>query len=104
MRADLPPGLQIAQAGHAVAQICIDHRSVTSRWNSESNNLVVLAVDDEPALLEHASRAGERGLVVSLFREPDLHGEATAMAVAPSEVAARLFSSLPLAGREVAVL
>jgi len=77
--------LRTAQVGHALIEWACTH-------GRPPDNLVVLAVDDEPTLLGLANRLAPLGPVV--FREPDLGGEATAIAVGPA--ARRLLSSIPL--------
>lgn len=87
VRADLPPGLQMAQAVHAAVTETL-RNTVLART---IGNTIVLSVPDEETLLARA--AG------SLFREPDLNGEATASAAFTD---GREYSDLPLAGRAMA--
>src|SRR6478752_2617779 len=102
VRADLPPGLQLAQAVHAAFQFQGDRRRLVRKWLEESNYLVCLSVPDEESLLELAAEAClGRGIPLTLVREPDLGDEATALALAPGERAQVLCASLPLALREV---
>lgn len=95
VRGDLPPGLRVAQAIHAALLFAHEHEEVALDWFLRSNNVVVLRVEDLPALEALASRAESLGVPGSLFREPDLGDQATALALAPS--ARRLVSKLPLA-------
>ena len=69
-------------------------------WLTWSNTVVILAVPDEPALEELASRSDLRGY---RFHDPDLgdDGELTSFALYPSPEVAGLLGHLPLAGREV---
>jgi hypothetical protein len=85
VRADLPLGLQVAQACHAAREWTLAHPQV-----DVGDNLVVLHVPNQDALLELTNAAPEH----LLFREPDLQNEATALAL-PGEARRRL-SSLPL--------
>ena|ERR1700742_4547175 len=85
VRADLPPGLQLAQACHAAREWTLAHPQI-----DVGDNLVVLHVPDEQALLELRGAASS----YLLFREPDLQNAATALAL-PGEARRRL-SSLPL--------
>lgn len=50
--------------------------------------------------MSFAQKAKDRGLQVSIFREPDLNYEITAIALEPSEEANKLTSSLSLALKE----
>lgn len=94
--------MQAAQAAHAAFEFSLHHPDLMATWHADSGYLILLAVPDEPALLEWADRVTGAGIGHALMREPDLDGQATALAVAPSPVGS-LFSSLPLLGREVAV-
>jgi hypothetical protein len=64
---------------------------------SPDANLVVLHVPDEITLLERWSEARQY-LRTSLFREPDIGNEATALAVEPHD--GKSLRSLPLAFKE----
>lgn len=97
-RADLAVGLRTAQVGHALIQWVLEH-------GKPPDNLVVLQVPDEEALLDYADAAcgmtlGTRGATsrYALFHEPDLkddpRGWHTALAVGPEGW--RWLSSLPL--------
>jgi hypothetical protein len=102
VRSDLPPGLQIAQACHGIAEFARDHRREYAVWIHESNYICVLAVPDESTLLDHAARLTEAQLKHSLVYEPDIE-QHTAMVIAPGAYWSQL-SQLPLAGREVATV
>lgn len=97
VRADLPVGLQMAQTLHAAFGFALEHAHVAADWLRESQYLIVVSVPDEQALLDLTARAG--ALPRHLWREPDLDGQATAVALAPGPVARRLCANLPLAGR-----
>lgn len=98
VRSDLPAGLQIPQAGHAMRLFAAEHPVEEARWYRESNNLVVLSVPSKEELVRLAYELTTRGISVSLFREPDCGDEPTALAAAPG--ARRWLSTLPLALRE----
>lgn len=102
VRADLPAGLQVAQAIHAAFQFSQQHPDLVRPWHQDSQYLVVLAAPSEHALRALSAKAMQRGLPHSTWTEPDLGDEATAIAFAPGEAARRLCSSLPLAMREAA--
>ncbi len=93
-RADLPPGLRAAQLCHAMREFAEAHPEVERAWYRDSNNLVLLEVADEPALVELARAAGE---LVAVNREPDLGGAVTSVALMPA--ARGLVRELPLALR-----
>ncbi len=94
VRDDLPPGLQMAQACHAAFEF--------GRYAQEADvgdNLVVLHASREK-ICALAKAAMGRGLAHILFEEPDLGGEATAVALEGD--GRPLVSSLPLAMRQPA--
>lgn len=99
-RSDLKPGAQLAQSCHAVASFAVAHPEAHRAWATGEANVVCLSAGDElelERLLEQAARAA---LPSAAFREPDLGGELTAIALAGD--AARLVSTLPLALRRAA--
>lgn len=102
-RQDLVPGLQAAQVAHAAFAFAYEHRPIATQWLEESNYLIVLSVPNEAALHELAERADGLRLPVTVFREPDLDNELTAIAVAPCRATESMLSQLPLALREVAL-
>jgi peptidyl-tRNA hydrolase len=95
VRADLEPGMQLAQACHATRQFAAEHPELDRTWFETSNNLVALQVANEQALLDLIERAN--GLPVAPFREPDLGNEVTAVAMGSS--ASPLLGQMPLALR-----
>lgn len=97
VRADLPPGAQVAQSCHALRLFVAEHPQIDAQWYEESNNLVCLQVPDEDGLLKLMERVRDARVPLSVFEEPDYDGEATALAIAPQ--GARWVSSLPLALR-----
>lgn len=94
--------MQLAQACHAVSQLCLSHPDPCIDWFDLSNNLVVLQVPDEPRLMAWRDVALTLGTTFTAFYEPDLGDEMTAIAVAPHPQAARALSFLPLAGKAMA--
>lgn len=66
-----------------------------------SQYLVFLSVADESALIELIDKFNENGLRVSIFREPDIDNQITAIAVEPSVLTRKLTSNLPLMLKEL---
>lgn len=100
VRADLSPGLQLAQSVHAMAQFFDEHPTHARSWLHRSNFLVVVAVPDEEALLALATEASlGKELCVTKVNEPDLGDEFTAIALQPGLAAGALCASFPLALR-----
>jgi peptidyl-tRNA hydrolase len=102
-RADLPIGLASAQAVHAAFQFARDRWLLTAPWLRDSQWLVIVTVPDEAALLALCARSSTLMQDHVVWREPDLAGEATAVAIAPGGAARRLCANLPLLGKELAV-
>ena len=95
VRDDLPPGLQAAQACHAVRQFASEHRHLEEQWYQLSKTLVLLSVRDEEELRAMAERLERLGIAVALGCAPDLHDAATALAALGAE-AKRQLRGLPL--------
>ena len=76
--------------------MCRRYPNQVQDWNAQSNNLVVLRVDTEADLLDWADRLHQGGIEHTLFTEPDLGGQVTAIGVVPTTT--RMLTGLPLAG------
>jgi hypothetical protein len=63
--------------------------------------LVFLTVADEQELIKLTSKAILSGIKHTVFREPDLNNQITAVAFEASDEARKLTSSCPLLGKEV---
>lgn len=100
VRRDLPPGLQAAQAGHAIAELCIRHPQAAFRWNRGGNYLIVLAANNERDLIDWYLTAKSYDMTRELWREPDLQLDATAFAAFPEPEDNEVFARLPLALQE----
>lgn len=94
VRTDLLPGLQAAQACHALREFGQEHPELDAQWFSTSKTLVLLGVPDEQALELLSARAKERLVPLAKNHEPDLGGSLTAVALAPE--ARSLVRTLPL--------
>lgn len=96
VRADIPPGYQMAQAAHAVSYLAAESKLALYQHSV----ITILNVPNENALLETAAKhrhtPGDPELF--MFREPDLNNEATAFACYSE---GSEFSGLPLALRDV---
>ncbi len=92
----------MAQAVHAAFSFADEHPAVTHEWHRDSQFLVVVNVPDEASLLALADTARHLGIDVAVWHEPDVDGEATAIALAPVAASKSLCSSLPLAGKVLA--
>jgi len=101
IRNDLEPGLQAAQACHALRLFVEEHRLEENEWYRFSNNIVVLQIPSKEALMELAYKATCDDIPVSIFKEPDVDDEPTAIAIL-GRGAKKMVSHLPLALRRAA--
>ena len=90
----------MAQAIHAAFLFAKNHPALTNTWLEDSQYLIVVSVPSESDILEIEKKAINSNLKYSLWSEPDLDNEITAIALSPGGVAARLCSNLPLAGKD----
>ena len=100
-RRDIAPGYQAVQSCHAMRQFTADHPDVDVEWFTKSNYLALLSVEDETELMRLLVAAADLGLRWSTFREPDVGGAITAIAIEPHPKASELCKSLPLALRDL---
>lgn len=100
-RRDIAPGYQAVQSCHAIRQFTAEHPEVDTEWFTKSNYLALLSVENESELMRLLVAAGDLGLKWSAFREPDVGGAITAIAIEPHSKASELCKALPLALQEV---
>ncbi len=100
VRTDLPAGMQLAQAGHAIADLVAGDHPDVACWQRHDKSLVVLAVADEDHLAAEVGRLSAAGVPTVTFAEPDLAGVITAAATVPHPAARPVVANLPLAGRD----
>lgn len=100
-RADLPPGDQAVQAAHAALDFAAAEPVIFRRWQQSSNTLALLAAPDELELCWLLERARRARVTAVPFREPDLGGELTAVALEPGGRALCRTYPLALAGGDV---
>jgi len=62
--------------------------------------LTLLAVKDENHLLYLIKQLSEAKIPISIFIEPDINNQVTAIAIAPCAEAKKICSSIPLALKE----
>lgn len=100
-RRDLPVGTQATQACHAAIDFQHEHPVEAREWQKQSNYLAFLTVADEQALIKLISKAILLGIKHTVFREPDIGNQITAVAFEPTDAAKKLTSSCPLLGKEL---
>ena len=91
VRADLTTEQQLVQAVHAAHNAGLDFPA------PKHLSVVVCSVPDEESLYQAAEHIYLRGIQLTLFSEPDLSGQATALATEPVCLRQRrIFSRYPL--------
>lgn len=100
-RKDISPGYQAVQACHAMRQFTEEHPEIDKAWFKASNYLCLLSVNNEDELYSLVCKAKGLDIKVSVFREPDIDNEITAIAIAPGEKTKELCSKLKLALRDI---
>ena len=99
-RRDISPGYQAVQSCHAIRQFTAEHPEIDVEWFQKSNYLALLSVENEIELMKLITKAHDGGLRWSAFREPDVGGAITAIAIEPHSKAIELCKHLPLALKE----
>ena len=99
-RRDLSPGYQAVQSSHAGIDFQHQYPDIAQKWNKQSNYLIILSVDNEYQLNQYVNKFEVNNLKTTIFREPDIGNEITAIAVEPNEKSKKICSNLPLAFKE----
>lgn len=96
-RSDLEPGYQAVQSVHAGIQFAMEHSVIHKEWYEQSNYLGLLSVSNEVELYNLMEQAQRQDIKVSVFREPDIGDQITAIALAPGAKTKKLCGKLQLA-------
>lgn len=102
-RRDLSLSYQAVQSGHAAIDFQHEHSVEAREWQKQSNYLAFLTVANEEQLIKLISKAILMGIKHTVFREPDIGNQITAVAFEPTDAAKKLTSSCPLLGKELMV-
>lgn len=92
-------GQQAVQSMHALRQFTAEYPSQDQSWFENSNYLGLLSVSSEKELMELMEKASSQGIRFSVFKEPDIEEQITAVAFEPSQKTKKLCSRLKLALR-----
>lgn len=84
---------------HAAIQFQHDHPEYAKIWYKQSNYLGFLSVSNENELTSLIEQATIHDIHVSVFREPDIENQITAIALAPGPKSKKICSKLCLALR-----
>lgn len=95
-RADLSAGQQAVQAAHAAIDFVFEHPSRAGPWHEVSNYLAILVAESEAHLKQLVARCESALVDYTVFREPDLDNQITAIAMEPSKETQRLAGKFPL--------
>lgn len=82
---------------HAAIQFGFEHPDINKNWFYNSNYIGLLSVDKESDLIEIIKKAQEQKIAFSVFREPDVDNEITAIALEPGSRTKKLCSRISLA-------
>lgn len=85
------------QSMHALRQFTAEHPEIDKMWFEQSNYLGLLSVADEQELNRLIEQATAHSIRFSIFREPDVENQITAIALEPGQKTKKLCSKLPLA-------
>jgi len=87
---------QSVQSGHSSIQYQYEYPESAKSWYTNSNYLIYLTVENESELKRFIKLAESKQIQVSVFREPDINNEITAITLEPSDASDRITSGLPL--------
>jgi len=96
-RADIIPGYQAVQGIHAAIQFATEYPEINKEWFEKSNYLGFLSVNNELELFKLIENASKQNIKFSIFREPDINNQITAIALAPGSSTKKLCNKIPLA-------
>ena len=85
---------------HALREFVKDHPDIDKEWFEKSNYLGFLSVKDEHQLVKLAEQALAKGIKFSIFREPDIDNQITAIAIEPGAKSKKLCAKLQLGLKE----
>ena len=88
------------QSAHACVQFQHEHPELARDWFTNSNYLIFLSTENEDSLKELIKEANSKNIKISIFREPDINNEITAIALEPCEQSRKMTSRLPLMRKE----
>lgn len=100
-RRDLSPGQQSIQAAHAAIEFQHEHPKIAKEWNTNSKYLIFLSVENEETLQRFLQKIQFYDLKHTVFTEPDIGNQMTAICLEPGERTQKLTSNLPLALKEL---
>lgn len=100
-RSDLRPVVQMLQGCHAAIEFQHEHPEIAKEWNINSKYLIFLSVENEIELQKLLRKIQFKELKYSMFFEPDIGNQLTAIALEPGQTSEKLVSNLPLMLKEL---
>ena len=94
-------GYQICQVAHALTEFIFKFPFLSYYWRKKSNYLAVLSVQQEAGLLSLWHQLEAQKIRHTIFKEPDIGGQITAIAIEPSETSRKLCAGIPLALKNI---
>lgn len=98
-RKDLTEGQRAVQSTHAAINFIFEFPNKASPW-FKSNYLVQLEAKNEDGLKQLIWECEQLKLDCTVFREPDIGDQITAIAIEPSQITQKLVRKLPLLFKE----
>ena len=96
-RQDLQPGYILTQCIHSTLEFFNEHPEPYKNWFNFSKAITLLAVPNEDSLKYLIRKLTESNIRYSIFIEPDINNQVTAITIEPGEASSKLCSSIPLA-------
>lgn len=95
-RTDIPEGYQAVQSTHAAIDFVFEHPTRAGPWHKNSNTLVMLTVEDTRGLLRLIKKCDYLSIAYTVFREPDIGNQITAICLEPHPEVLKMVEKLPL--------
>lgn len=95
-RSDLPLSYQAVQSGHAGIQFQYEHPELAKNWYTNSNYLIFLSVKNEDELNRLIKKAKLKNIKLSIFKEPDIGNQITAITLEPCQDSKKITSNIKL--------
>lgn len=89
-------GYKAVQSTHAAINFIFEHPGRAGPWFNNSNTLVQLELKDEKQLKLLIQQCEKLQLCYTVFREPDIGNQITAVAIEPSPLTQKLVRKIPL--------
>lgn len=89
-------GYKAVQSTHAAINFIFEYPARAGPWFKNSNTLVQLEARNEEHLRKLIRECQKKGVCHTVFREPDIGNQITALALEPSPTTRKLVAHLPL--------